>query len=172
MQTFVALLRGINVGGRNMLAMEDLRAICEKLGWQDVQTYVNSGNVVFRAEGGAEALAAKLHAALPIDVAVLVLRASELKARLSHCPIKPESGNLLHAYFCLDAPDVDQDVIAHYKRDEKVVIKGHTVWLYTPGGFSNSLLAEKFDKAITGTTYTARNLNTIRNLVDMCPVEG
>jgi len=123
---------------------------------------------LFSANGGDEALAGALHKALPFDVPVVVLRASELKARLSHCPIVPNEGKNLHVFFCLDAPDVDQDVIAHYRTDEEVVVKGHTVWLYTPGGFSNSKLAEHFNRAITGTTYTARNLNTVKKLVEMC----
>lgn len=168
MQTYVALLRGINVGGNNRLPMDDLTSICTDLGWQDVRTYIASGNVVFRTEGGDEALAAALHKALPFDVPVVVLRASELKARLSHCPIVPNEAKNLHAFFCLDAPDVDQDVIAHYRKDEKVVVKGHTVWLYTPSGFSNSTLAEHFNRVITGTAYTARNLNTVKTLVGMC----
>ena len=168
MQTFVALLRGINVGGNNALPMDDLKSICAGLGWTDVRTYIASGNVVFQADGGAEALAASLHGALPFDVPVAVLPASEMKARLSHCPIVPNEGKLLHAFFCMDAPDVDQDVIALYRTDEEVVVKGHTVWLHTPSGFSTSKLAERFDRVITGTTYTARNVNTVRKLVEMC----
>lgn len=168
MQTCVALLRGINVGGNNILPMDQLTTICAVLGWRDVRTYLASGNVVFSADGGDEALAAALHKALPLDVTVVVLRATELKARLAHCPVVPTEGKNLHAFFCLDAPDVDHDVIAHYRRDEKVVVKGHTVWLYTPGGFSNSTLAEHFNRVITGTAYTARNLNTVKRLVEMC----
>lgn len=167
MQTFIALLRGINVGGRNVLAMADLRALCTTFGWHDVHTYVNSGNVIFNAAGGAEALAVKLHAALPVDVPVLVLPLSELAARLTHCPIAPSAANLLHAYFCLDVPEVDQDVIALFAKDEEVIVKGHTVWLHTPSGFSKTKLAERFDRVITGTSYTARNLNTVRKLVAM-----
>lgn len=168
MQTFVALLRGINVGGNNRLPMDDLKAVCAGLGWTDIRTYIASGNVVFQADGGAEALAAALHSALPFDVPVLVLRASELKARLDHCPIVPKEGKNLHAFFCLDAPEVDQDVIALYRRDEEVVVKGHTVWLYTPSGFSTSKLAERFDRVITGTSYTARNVNTVKRVAEMC----
>ena len=167
MQNWVALLRGINVGGNNKLPMADLRAICESLGWQDVQSYIASGNVVFRSDHGAEALAAELHKALPFDVPVLVLSGDDLKHRLSHCPFARNGGKLVHGFFCMDRPTLDEDVIAHYATTEKVVQLDHTVWLNTPDGFSNSKLAEVFHRAVTGTTFTARNINTVAKLVEM-----
>lgn len=165
--TWIALLRGINVGGGNKLPMADLRGICDSLGWQNIRTYIASGNVVFEANGAAEALASKLHQSLPFDVPVLVLSAHDLANRLSHCPFPPDAGKTVHGFFCLDAPEVDQDVIAQYATTEKVVVQGHTVWLHAPDGFGRSKLAENFHRAVTGTTYTARNLNTIHKLVEM-----
>lgn len=163
----VALLRGINVGGGNKLPMADLRAVCADLGWTNIRTYIASGNVVFEADGGNEALATALHQALPLDVPVLVLGADELKNRLSHCPFPGESGNKVHGFFCLDAPEVDEDVIAQYAKTEKVVVQGHTVWLHAPDGFGRSKLGEMFHRVVTGTVYTARNLNTINKLAEM-----
>ena len=165
--TWIALLRGINVGGGNKLPMADLREICEGLGWAHVQTYIASGNVVFEAAGAPEALASSLHQKLPFDVPVVVLSAGDLANRLAHCPFPPDAGKAVHGFFCLDAPEVDEDVIAQYATTEKVVVQGHTVWLYAPDGFGRSKLAENFHRAVTGTTYTARNLNTIQKLVDM-----
>lgn len=147
--------------------MEELREICERLGWSNVRTYIASGNVVFEADGAAEALASKLHQKLPFDVPVVVMSAHELANRLAHCPFPASAGKTVHGFFCLDAPEVDQDVIAHFATTEKVVVQGHTVWLHAPDGFGTSKLAENFHRAVTGTTYTARNLNTIHKLVDM-----
>lgn len=163
----VALLRGINVGGGNKLPMADLRAICEGLGWANVRTYIASGNVVFEAEGGNEALAEALHKALPLDVPVLVLGGDEMKNRLAHCPFPDEAGNKVHGFFCLDAPEVDEDAIAQYAKTEKVVVQGHTVWMFAPDGFGRSKLGEMFHRVVTGTVYTARNLNTIKKLAEM-----
>jgi len=165
--TWIALLRGINVGGGNKLPMADLRAICEGIGWQNIRTYIASGNVVFEADGAAEALASKLHQNLPLDVPVLVLSAHDLANRLAHCPFPNGAGNTVHGFFCLDAPDVDEDVIAQFATTEKVIVQGHTVWLYAPDGFGRSKLAENFHRVVTSTTYTARNFNTIRKLVEM-----
>ena len=167
MDTFVALLRGINVGGNNKLPMADLRDLCRRLGWQDVQTYIASGNVVFRAEGTEAALADTLKSALPFDVPAMVREASELEQSLNDCPINPEKGNLLHGFFCANDPTLNTDLISQYQSDEDVAAVGRTVWLHTPSGFSKSKLAERFERAIGGTTVTARNLNTIAKLVDM-----
>lgn len=167
MQKFVALLRGINVGGNNRLPMADLRGLCEGLGWQEVQTYIASGNVVFETEGGAEALAARLHGVLPFDVQVVVLPGSEFKARLSHCPFPRSAGKLVHGFFCLDQPDIDRDALAQYATTEVMVPKGHTVWLHAPDGFGTSKVAEMLHRIITGTQFTGRNLNTIHKLVEM-----
>ncbi len=165
--TWIALLRGINVGGSNRLPMADLRELCTGLGWQNVKTYIASGNVVFQADGAAEALASRLHQSLPFDVATLVLGAEDLANRVSHCPFPRTLGKLVHGFFCLDAPDVDQDALAHYTTTEQIAVHGHTVWFYAPDGFGRSKLAENFHRVVTGTTYTARNLNTIHKLVDM-----
>lgn len=166
-KTWIALLRGINVGGGNKLPMAELRDICSGLGWEKVRTYIASGNVVFEANGAAEALASCLHQNLPFDVPVIVLSVDDMANRLAHCPFPTEAGKTVHGFFCLDAPDVDEDVIAQYATTEKVIVQGHTVWLYAPDGFGRSKLAENFHRAVTGTTYTARNLNTIHKLVDM-----
>ena len=165
--TWIALLRGINVGGGNKLPMADLRGICDGLGWTNVRTYIASGNVVFDANGAAEALASSLHQKLPFDVPVLVLSAHELANRLSHCPFPPNAGKTVHGFFCLDAPEVDEDVIAQYATTEKVVVQGHTVWMFAPDGFGRSKLGEMFHRVVTGTVYTARNLNTIKKLAEM-----
>jgi uncharacterized protein (DUF1697 family) len=167
MTTFVALLRGINVGGNNTLLMADLRAICRGLGWKDVRTYIASGNVVFNAHGGPEALAAQLHKALPLDVPVLVLFGSELRARLSHCPFPTDLGKAVYAFFCLDQPEIDEDAVAQFATTEKIRSKGHTVWLYAPDGIGQSKLVENLHRVITGTAFTGRNLNTITKLVQM-----
>ncbi len=167
MPKFVALLRGINVGGGNKLAMVELRGICACLGWQNVRTYIASGNVVFDAEGEPEALAEGLKGRLPIDVPVLVLSAKDLADRLHDCPFEPVAGNLLHACFCVRNPDVNWNIIEFYRSTEEVDLKDRTFWIHTPDGFSKSKVAERLDKVISGTAWTARNLNTVQKLVDM-----
>lgn len=165
MQTWVALLRGVNVGGVR-IAMASLRSQADSLGWQDVQSYIASGNLVFRADGTATGLAADLAAA--VDVDVLVLAGEDLRERLAACPFDPVTGKHVHGIFCFDDSVFEPDAYADLKIDSEVIeVMGRTVWLLAPGGVGRSKLVEKFHKVITGTRTTARNLNTIRKLVEM-----
>ena len=81
MKTFIALLRGINVGGHNMIPMSDLRVLCAKIGWSNVQTYIQSGNVVFSASGKPAALAMQLQRAIEgrfdLSIPVIVRAAAD-----------------------------------------------------------------------------------------------
>jgi len=167
MSTYIALLRGINVGGSKKLPMAELRDIALALGWVNPRTYIASGNLVFEAEGAPEDLALALQKALPLDVPVLVVTAQDLIGRLDTCPFEPEKGNLLHAFFCTDTPVPDQELIAQFQTTEELCVIGKTLWLHTPDGFSNSKLSDRLDKLLAPVTYTARNLNTVRKLVDM-----
>src|SRR5687767_9415059 len=95
MAGFIALLRGINVGGRCKVPMAELRALCGGLGWSDVRTYIQSGNVVFEASGTASALEAKLEKALGEEFgftpAVMVRSAAAWNALVQANPFPKES---------------------------------------------------------------------------------
>ncbi len=169
---WVALLRGINVGGGNKVPMAELRTLCAGLGWRDVKSYIASGNLVFSADDTAHDLADNLRAAMSeqmgVDVPVLVLPAETVSRALSECPFAPERGNLCHVFFLWNTPVVDWDAYAaHRIPSEELRVEGQVAWLHTPEGFGRSKLAEKLPKVITGTEMTARNLNTIRKLVEM-----
>ena len=169
---WVALLRGVNVSGANKVPMAELRARAEALGWLDVQSYIASGNLVFRAGGTAEGLAAALRAELAagfaVDVPVLVLPGAALGAALAECPFDPEEGRQVHAYFCWTQPVIDEDALEELRApNEALEARGRTVWLLAPDGIGRSRLAERLHKVITGTDVTARNLNTVRRLAAM-----
>ncbi len=161
----VALLRGVNVGGGNKLPMADLRAQAADLGWQDITTYIASGNLVFRASGTPDDLATALRAKLAVDVPVLVLTGDDLRAAVLGCPFPPDPGNLVHGFFCFDPPAMDEARAASLQAPtEALAVMDRIVWLHAPEGIGRSKLVEKMDKVITGTTFTARNFNTIRKL--------
>jgi uncharacterized protein (DUF1697 family) len=170
MDQWVALLRGVNVGGGNKVPMAALRDICVGLGWREVRTYIASGNVVFRADPGAHSaqLRAAMRGAFGVDVPVMVVTASDMRAALAACPFDPVEGKQVHAFFLWDEPVVDD---AFYQAlrlpDEMLTVTGRLVWLWAPGGVGRSKLAEKLGKVITGTDMTGRNLNTLRGLVEM-----
>lgn len=168
---WVALLRGINVGGHNKLPMAELRQIAKSLGWGDLATYIASGNLVFSASGNATQLANDLQSAIQsaqgIDVSVIVLSAADFRSALATCPFAPDDLRRVHALFLLGTAALDDELIAYYTRASETVIEaGNIVWLHTPEGYGRSVLASKMDKVI-GAAFTARNLRTARKIAEM-----
>ncbi|MWD29272.1 DUF1697 domain-containing protein [Aquicoccus sp. SCR17] len=171
MARFVALLRGINVGGANRLPMGELRAICGRLGWRGVQSYVASGNLVFEAEGEAGALAETLSDALAaekgLEVQVAILPGAEIRAALEACPFAPEDDRQVHVCFLLSDPKLDETLLDRLRVAEEVLqLEGRRAFLHTPSGFGRSKLAARLERVV-GAPLTARNLRTLRKLVEM-----
>lgn len=167
----VALLRGINVGGANALPMAELKALCARLGWHDVQSYVASGNLVFDAEGTPEALSERLEQALRethgLEVPVLVLDGETLRAAHAGCPFVPDDPRQVHLCFLYAAPDPDLALYEQRKAEGDGLEIGEGVaWLHTPGGFGRSKLAAELERLL-GTQLTARNLRSVARLVEM-----
>ena len=188
MATHVALLRGINLGGRNKVAMADLREVVAELGHADVSTYIQSGNVLFSpdaADGDPAALAAALAAAitakLGVTAPVVVLSGDELAAVIAANPFPDEADpKRVHAVLLSGAPGADaagkiDEARARSAgkgaRDELATV-GRTIYLHTPDGFGNSELAAAVLRIVTspraGVTGTARNWATMTKLFDLC----
>jgi uncharacterized protein (DUF1697 family) len=188
MATHVALLRGINVGGRNKVAMTDLREVVAGLGHADVSTYIQSGNVLFSADPGdadpsalAAALAEAITAALGVSAPVVVVSRDELAAVIAANPFPGEADpKRVHAVLLSGAPGVEaagkiDEALARSAakgaRDELAII-GRTLYLHTPDGFGNSELAAAVLRILTspraGVTGTARNWATMTKLLDLC----
>lgn len=184
MPTHVALLRGVNVGGR-VLAMTDLRAIVEAAGHADVKTYIQSGNVVFSAARGpaasdselASAIEAGIEERLAMQVAVVVLSKAELAGALEVDPyLAEENPRYVHYVFFAQAlGPADDDrvaaaqatVAAKGSRDEATPI-GRVLYLHTPDGFGRSELGAVLTKASKKTPNgTARNRATVKKLLDL-----
>lgn len=173
---WVALLRGVNVGGVKV-GMAGLRALAEGLGWEDVRSYIASGNLVFRADGTAAGLAAALEEALAAEfgraVPVLVLSAGDFRAVLAAHPFSPEQGNQSHVFFCWEPPVLDDALYRALKTsDEDLRVIGGHVHFFAPAGIGRSKLAERLGRVVTGTEITGRNLNTVRKLAEMLDAGG
>ena len=170
---YIALFRGINVGGKNILPMKDLARIFEGLGFEKVKTYIQSGNAVFLTKKDQTKMIAaeissnilKSHGFKP---RVLLLGVSELKDAIEKNPFKTANGKALHFFF-LEAspikPDLDALVNVKSPSEEFKLIK-KIFYLYAPEGIGRSKLAAKVEQAL-GVSVTARNWNTVSKLIAM-----
>jgi len=184
MRTHVALLRGINVSGRNKVSMADLRRVVESRGNDDVATYIQSGNVVFRAAtrgGDSSKLAADLETAIADQLAVhpgvVVLARKELALVIRDNPFPEENDHrLLHAVFLRstagpkDVASVEAAVERARQKgsQDDARIMGRTLYLWTPEGFAHSVLGSELGRGGEHQTPlkegTARNWKTVTAL--------
>lgn len=186
MPTHVALLRGINVGGRNRVAMADLRSVVTSLAHTDVATYIQSGNVVFTSpESDTTAIAAALERAiagsLSVRPRVVVLSCDELSQVVAGNPYPDETNHkCLHVAFTSEQIEPDQlaTIAAAAQRatnkgsrDEATVF-GRTLFLHTPDGLGRSELAAQLARAggplAAAGSATVRNWATVTKLLAMC----
>jgi uncharacterized protein (DUF1697 family) len=174
MTTYVGLLRGINVGGNKKVAMADLRELIAGLGFSDVKTLLQSGNVVFRGPARAPAkLEAQLEAALEkrlgMDVDFHVRTADEWKAIVKANPFTAEAlkdpGHLLVSCFKapLDKANV-KALQAAITGPETLEADGRHLYMTFPDGIGNSKALPLIDRKLAA-RGTARNWNTVRKLL-------
>ncbi len=167
----VALLRGVNVGGANKLPMKTFASILEKLGCENVRTYIQSGNAVFEGDASANDIAAGVRTFAGFTPHVFVLTAAALKKAAAQCPFAKEGAKAptsVHLLF-LDKVPADDDVNtlgAMKSPREDFAIMAKTLYLHSPDGLSGSRIAGKIDRTLK-TTTTARNWNTIMALLDL-----
>lgn len=170
MQTWIALIRGINVGGKHIVPMKDLVKLLEANGFEAVKTYIQSGNVVFRKPGDpGEEMEQLMERRFGFRPAVFLLTAEALKAAEAGNPFPADVGKAVHFFFLDQAPaSVDYELLDSLKApSEDYKLTGKVFYLYAPDGIGRSKLVDKIGKALPGVTMTARNLNTIRKLLEM-----
>jgi uncharacterized protein (DUF1697 family) len=167
--TYIALFRGINVGGRNLLPMRELVPLFEALGMRNVRTYIQSGNVVFEGEevDGA-ALSDEIGAAVKESYGfaphLLILTPDELTVAIASNPY-PEAESdpkTVHLTFLSSVPEnPDLESLERIKRDsERFMLEGKVFFLHAPEGIARSKLATRIEKSL-GVAGTARNWRTV-----------
>jgi len=163
MTTFVALLRAVNLGKHGKLPMKDLAAICQRLGFENVQTYIASGNVVFDSSKSEKAVKAALEAALreyagkPVEV--YVRTPAELQEVVAANPFPKGAPNHTVAIFLNESPPKDTLRTVTGVKDEEVLLGKREIYVHYASGIARSKL--KIPAAKGG---TARNMNTIASL--------
>ena len=175
MKTCIALFRGINVGGSNMLPMSELKTLVEKCGCVDVQTYIQSGNVIFRrAKADAASLAKQLTVAVSgsrgFEPRVLILSQAELESAAADNPFPEADKNpkSVHLFFLTERPKKPdlKSLEALKTKTERFALKGKVLYLHTPDGFGASKLAQRAERLL-GVEATARNWRTVTTLLEM-----
>ena len=175
MKTYVALLRGINLVRSNRLPMPDLKRLLEQHGCVDVQTYIQSGNVIFRsAASDMSRLAKQLTAAVSeshgFEPHVLVLTPSQLASAVAANPFPEADKNppSVHLFFLAERPKKPdlKSMDALKTGTERFALKGKVLYLHTPDGFGRSKLATRAERLL-GVDATARNWRTATTLLDM-----
>jgi len=178
MQTYLAILRGINVSGHKPVKMVDLRNVFAELGFENVKTYIQSGNVVFESkETDAIKFKSSIEKAIVqrygFEVPVLILKKAELVAIASGNPYLTDGRNedtkFLHVTFLGDEPEkIELDKLAdlNYPPDEFYRI-GKAMYLFTPGGYGNTKLSNTFFEAKLKVQATTRNWKTAHELLKM-----
>jgi uncharacterized protein (DUF1697 family) len=169
---YVALLGGINVGGRT-LTSASLREIAAGCGFDDVSTFIQSGNVLFRSGAGATAVGTRLHDAIldasGIDTRVALRTAAQLRAVVGANPLLDRSDDptKLSVTFLFDGvvPTMAAVDPADYAPDEVVVI-GREAYLHTPNGMGRTRLVPAVAKKL-GLAGTTRNWRSTTKLADL-----
>lgn len=174
MTTFIALLRGINVGGHKLVAMSDLRDFLTGLGMADVRSLLQSGNLVFRSDARSPAalerlLEAEAKKRLDLETEFLVRTAREWEGIIARNPFPREAktnpGRLL-VVVLKDAPDAKQvkALQAAITGPEVVKVQGREAFIVFPEGIGRSRLASTLIEKKLGTRGTGRNWNTVLKL--------
>ena len=166
MQAYVVLLRAVNVTGTGVIAMSDLKALCEAAGCRKVRTYIASGNVVLVSELGREALQAelgrRLEQVMGRKVGVILRTPEELSAALAATPYGEMEAARTHICFLDAAPPADALKHARNQMEELVHLGEREIHIHYPNGQGQSRMTIPAAKQ-----GTARNLNTVRKLLQM-----
>ena len=178
MGIYVAMLRSINVSGRNRVAMADLRSLVEGLGYGDVATYVQSGNVVFTGTGASATVAGRIAdqitAQLGLEVPVVVRNRRALSGVISGVPYPgaDDEPTQHHVTFLAQRPSAANVTKLAEKATpfgpDRCEVDGQDVYLHCPGGYGNTKLNNAFIERHLGVTATTRNWRTVNTLAEMC----
>ena len=170
----VALLRGINVGGKNILPMQDLREILGELGCESVATYIQSGNVVFESRQKGDGLARRIGKAIArhfdFEPSVLVISAAKFAAIANANPYVAKAAELKHVHtLFLAGPADDPDLKRMHERKtstEEFTLADAALYFHAPDGIGRSKLASEMEKYL-GVSATGRNQRTVEKLLAM-----
>jgi uncharacterized protein (DUF1697 family) len=167
---YVGFLRGVNVGGRNRLPMAELRTLAESLGYADVRTFIQSGNLVFSASGrvAPAALEAAIATHFGLEVPVVLRTAAELEAAVRANPFAAADLSRLHVGFMAGPPAASGLAVLERAPflPEEFAVQGADVYLYLPEGVARTKLPRYLERRL-GLPMTVRNWKTLGSLAEL-----
>lgn len=171
--TYLALLRGINVGGKNKLPMNDLRDLFVVAGCRDVRTYIQSGNVIFTADPDVVAplpgvITTQIAQRFGYRVPVMVRTAAQIGDIIQHNPFIAEGAatETLHVLFLADQPSASRvdGLDPDRSPPDTFIVRGQEIYLRLPNGAAETKLSNAYFDAKLATTSTGRNWRTVTTL--------
>lgn len=172
MNTFIAILRGINVSGAKPIKMDALRNTFQKQGFENVTTYIQSGNVVFSTTATSQLtaqIAESIKTDFGFDVPVIVLSRKELKETVENNPLNDGTKDeaFLHVTFLAEKPAAFNfsEIEAKKQGEEEIVISEKAVYLFCPHGYGKTKLTNTFLESKLKVTATTRNWKTCGELL-------
>jgi uncharacterized protein (DUF1697 family) len=175
--SYIAMLRGINVSGRRIVRMEQLRQSCAALGFRGVETYVQSGNIIFADTGRSPARLSKcIGEAILRDFGfaapVLVKTSNEMKEVIAKNPFVRQEGidaSKLHVTFLFEAAPRDgwKKLAAISSGADRFYATGREIYLYCPGGYGRTKLSNSALEKALSVEATTRNWRTVETLFEM-----
>jgi uncharacterized protein (DUF1697 family) len=176
---YLALLRGVNVGGKNKLPMKDLAGMFVALGCRDVRTFIQSGNIVFSAERRiasrvADLIAARIAEAFGYRTPVVLRTAEQLAEIVSGNPFLEagSSESSLHVLFLKDMPSQSRIGLLDPDRSppDTYLVRGQQIFLNCPNGVARTKLTNDYFDAKLATTTTGRNWRTVTKLLELMSI--
>lgn len=174
MNTYIALLRGINVGGHKKVPMADLRKLLVKVGLKNIQTYIQSGNVIFQsAEDDSRKLEEKIYKVIQshfgFEVPILIKTSEELQQIFDASPFAEKKK--VNSYFTLLFAVPEKDAIEEVSKisypNEEFIIINNCIYFYCSTGYGKAKYSNNFFERKLKTTATARNYKTMVKLLSL-----
>lgn len=168
MSVFIILLRGINVGGKNILPMKELKLALEASGFEGVRTYIQSGNVVLSSARNPEKkIASLIQSKFGFSPDIMVLSEKEFNSAMAKNPYNEFEGKSVHLYFCKKSPKINSSKLEELVQPtENYTCVDNVFYLHAPNGIGRSKLVSNLEACLS-TPATGRNLNTVNKITEM-----
>jgi Uncharacterized protein conserved in bacteria len=175
MQTYIAILRGINVSGNRMIKMDALRQLFSDMGFIGIKSYIQSGNIIFQSENDndktlEQTITEQILSRFGFDVPVIVIGREELRNIIEQNPYlsdKAKEGSHLHVTFLAEKPE--QSLVDKLNNDENLSdefkIGERAVYLYCPHGYSKTKISNSLIENRLKVIATTRNWKTCNELL-------